>query len=143
VLHRLIAAGRVAVEVDVARLDSLGSPVSKQSDLAKWFVLLVAVAGAAFWFAGAWVGLGVTAIGLALYQGLGRPHLRRQLVARVSGEALAEDGLWRQLWRFGGVTLVSRDPARPGRCAAPDGDWIGFARQLDSGIHVESGRPNG
>jgi tetratricopeptide (TPR) repeat protein len=143
-LHKLVSSGRVGIEIDLARLDSMDSPVVMQSDMAKWFVVLVAAAGGAFWLGGLWVGLGVTAVGLALYQGLGRPHQRKRLIARIRDEALAEEGLWRRLWRFGGVTLVSLDPARPGRCAAPDGDWIGFARGFagpDSG--VESAPPKG
>jgi tetratricopeptide (TPR) repeat protein len=155
-LHELVAAGRVGIEIDLALLDSMDSPVVMQSDMAKWFVLLIALAAAGFWLGGLWVGLGVTACGVALYQALGRPHQRRRLTARVRDVALAEDGLWRRLWRFGGVTLVSLDPALPGSCAAPEGDWIGFTRSLanpaadaprrrDGGPHggVESAPPNG
>jgi tetratricopeptide (TPR) repeat protein len=143
-LQELVHGGRVGLEIDLARLDSMDSPVVMQSDMAKWFVLLVAAACAAFWLGGLWPGLGVTAAGVALYQAIGRSHQRRRLIARIRDQALAEDGLWRRLWRFGGVTLVSLDPAQPGRCAAPDGDWIGFARRLagpDSG--VESAPPKG
>jgi tetratricopeptide (TPR) repeat protein len=148
-LHALVSSGRVGIEIDLARLDSMDSPVVMQSDMAKWFMLLIVAAAAAFWLGGLWVGLGVTVAGLALYQGLGRPHQRRRLIARIRDQALVEDGLWRRLWRFGGIILVSLDPARPGRCAAPDGDWIAFARQLagrdgsgeDGG--VESAAPKG
>ena len=142
-LHRLITTGRVGLEIDLARLDSMDSPVVMQSDMAKWFVVLIAAAAGAFWLGGLWVGLGVTAVGLALYQGLGRPHMRRRLIARIRDDALAEEGLWRRLWRFGGVTLVSLDPAHPGRCVAPDGDWIGFARSFAPESGVESARPKG
>ncbi len=144
-LHRLVGAGRVGIEIDLARLDSMDSPVVMQSDMAKWFVLLVVGVCAAFWLGGLWAGLGAAAAGLALYQGVGRPYQRRQLIARIRDVALAEDGLWRSLWRFGGVTLVSLDPARPGRCAAPEGDWIGFARGFESAAEsgVESAPPTG
>jgi hypothetical protein len=147
-LFGLVNAGRVGVEIDLARLDSMDSPVVMQSDMAKWFVLLVAAGAAGFWFGGIWVGLGVTVVGVAIYQIVGRPYQRRRLTQRVRDGALGEDALWRQLWRFGGVTLVSLDPAQPGRCVAPEGDWIAFTRTLagaaggcDSG--VESAPPKG
>jgi tetratricopeptide (TPR) repeat protein len=150
-LRALVSAGRVAVEIDLARLDSMDSPIVMQSDMAHWFVLLVAVGAVAFWFGGLWVGLAVTALGVALYQVVGRPYQRRRLTVRVRDVALGDDPLWRRLWRFGGVTLVSLDAARPGRCAAPEGDWIGFTRSfagetaaasLEDGS-VESARPKG
>lgn len=134
-LKSLVDSGRIGVEVELKRLDSMDSPVAMQSDMAKYFLLLMVAAGLAFWLGGLWVGAGVSAIGLALYQGLGRPYQRRRLEARIRDEALADDPLWRQLWRFGGVRLVSRDPALPGDCLAPDGDWIAFSRRFA----VESG----
>jgi hypothetical protein len=147
-LAGLVSAGRVGVEIDLARLDSMDSPVVMQSDMAKWFVLLVVAGAAGFWFGGIWVGLGVTVMGVAVYQAVGRPYHRRHLTQRVRDVALGEDALWRQLWRFGGVTLVSLDPAQPGRCVAPEDDWIAFTRNLagtaagrESG--VESAPPKG
>lgn len=133
-LKSLVDSGRIDFDFDLARLDSMDSPIAMQSDLAKYFVLLIVVAGLAFWQGGLWIGLAVTAVGVAVYQLLGRPYQRRRLAARIRGEALADDLLWRQLWRFGGLRLISRDPAHPGECRAPDGDWIGFTR----GFAVES-----
>ncbi|MBL8838571.1 MAG: tetratricopeptide repeat protein [Alphaproteobacteria bacterium] len=133
-LKALVDSGRIDFAFDLARLDSMDSPVAMQSDLAKYFILLIVVAGLAFWFGGLWIGIATTLVGVGIYQMLGRPYQRRRLYARIRAEALADDLLWRQLWRFGGLRLISRDPARPGECVAPDGDWIGFTR----GFAVES-----
>ena len=134
VLKSLVDSGRVDIDFELARLDSMDSPIAMQSDLGKYFILLIVVAGLGFWLGGMWVGLGVTVVGVAIYQLLGRPYQRRRLAARIRDEALPDDLQWRQLWRFGGLRLISRDPAHPGECIAPDGDWIAFTR----GFAVES-----
>jgi hypothetical protein len=124
-LRRLRQAGTVALELDHRRLAHIDSPVAVEAEGTRWVYLGIVAAGAGWWFLGIWAGLGVAAAALALYLTL-KADLRRRAARRIDERALADAGLWRRLWRFGGVTLEARDR----RCAAPAGNWMQFVRDL-------------
>jgi hypothetical protein len=126
-LRGLIADGAVRLELDLARLDHIDSPVAVEADSNIWIYGGVLASGIVFWRAGLWPGIATVAAGLTLYVTAGRAYVRRRLRRRVEERALAESELWRRLWRFGGVALVER--ASGSRCAAPDGNWMALVRR--------------
>ena len=125
-LRRLREAGKVALELDHRRLAHIDSPVAVEAESNRWVYVGIVAAGAAWWFLGTGAGLAVAAVAVALYLPLVKADLRRRAARRIDERALAEAAVWRKLWRFGGVTLS----ADGRRCAAPDGNWMQFVRDL-------------
>lgn len=125
-LRRLRQAGTVALELDHRRLAHIDSPVAVEAEGNRWVYLGIVAAGSGWWFLGIWAGLGVAAAALALYLTLVKADLRRRAARRIDHRALADAALWRRLWRFGGMTLA----AEGRRCAAPEGNWMQFVRDL-------------
>jgi hypothetical protein len=128
-LRRLLALGRVRLELDVARLEHIDSPVVVEADSNIWVYTLLAICAAVFWRAGPWPGVAAIIASLALYLTAGRRYVRRRLIRRVHERALGDGESWRRLWRFGGVTLVAEGA---GRCVAPEGNWMALVRILTS-----------
>jgi hypothetical protein len=124
-LREILAAGEAKLALDVRRLEHPDSPVVVPAEATRWFVLLAAAIGAAWWFGG-WFGAGVAAAAsVAIWYGWVRRHLARRIRGRVDRLALEDVVAWRKLWRIGGVTLV---PRLGSPCAAPDGNWMQFVR---------------
>jgi len=125
-LRRLRNAARLSLELDHRRLAHIDSPVVVEAESTRLVYFGVAASAAAWWFYGAAAGLAAAAACLALYLTLGRADLRRRIARRVEEQALGDIRLWRRLWRFGGVSLNGDGR----RCAAPDGNWMQFVREL-------------
>jgi hypothetical protein len=126
-LRRLIELGKLRLELDLARLDHIDSPVAVEADSNIWVYGLIAICAVAFWQGGTAPGVAAIAISLVLYFTVARAYVRRRLTRRVHERALGDGEVWRRLWRFGGVTLVGD---RDARCAAPEGNWMALVRSL-------------
>jgi hypothetical protein len=122
-------AGRLALELDHRRLAHIDSPVAVEAESTRFVYGGLALSAAAWWFLGTEAGLAVAALSLAAYLTLGKADVRRRTARRVEERALGDIALWRRLWRFGGVVLAAGDR----RCAAPDGNWMQFVRELGDG----------
>ncbi len=134
-LRRLVACGTVRLELDLARLEHIDSPVVVEADSNIWVYTLLAVCAVVFWRAGPWPGVAAIVASLALYLTAGRRYVRRRLIRRVHERALGDGEVWRRLWRFGGVTLVA---GGAGRCIAPAGNWMALVRHLLSSSKTAS-----
>jgi hypothetical protein len=134
-LRALLAQGRLRLELDLARLEHIDSPVAVEADSNIWVYGAIAVCAVAFWQGGAYPGLAAIAVSLALYFTVARRYVRRRLVRRVHERALGDGEIWRQLWRFGGVALVEAESGEGGsfRCVAPQGNWMALVRRLAAG----------
>lgn len=129
-LQELVAAGRVIIEVDAGRLNNVESPVYVDADTARW-AFAVVIGAVAAWVAFDWrAALGVAVLVLVLYRIIGRRRIAGAIERRVHKEALTDIGVWRQLWRHGGVTLRSGAGADARSCAAPEGNWMGFVGEM-------------
>ncbi len=126
-LVRLPQSGQVALRYDFKRLQHIDSPVGAEADGNIWAYGGIALALAVWWLAGWQAASAVAVIGIAAYMTLGRAFIRRRIRHRVENQALVRLELWRKLWRFGGVTLVT-----PGGedCAAPAGNWMALMRRI-------------
>ncbi len=124
-LRGLLAEGRVTLVLDARRLDKPDSPVSVQAESTRWLYALVLAVGAALWGAGAVGGVAATAAAVALWYGVVRPDVGRRIRRRGETAALNDAGLWRQVWRHGGLAL-GEPGAAP--CLAPQGNWMEFVR---------------
>jgi hypothetical protein len=130
-LRALLARGRLRLELDLARLDHMDSPVAVEADSNIWVYGAIAVCAVVFWQFGTYPGLAAIAVSLALYFTVARRYVRRRLVRRVHERALGDGEIWRRLWRFGGVTLVEEGNGNAdGRCIAPQGNWMALVRRL-------------
>ena len=134
-LCRLVASGTLRLELDLARLDHIDSPVAVEADSNIWVYGLIAVCAVVFWREGMLPGVAAVAASLVLYSTAGRTYVRRRLIRRVHERALGDDEVWRRLWRFGGVTLVESESAEDPteRCTAPQGNWMALVRRLAAG----------
>jgi hypothetical protein len=128
-LRRLLERGELRLELDLARLDHIDSPVAVEADSNIWVYGLIVVCAAAFWQGGTGPGVAAIGISLVLYFTVARAYVRRRLSRRVHERALGDGEVWRRLWRFGGVTLVGD---RGARCAAPEGNWMAVVRSLST-----------
>jgi hypothetical protein len=130
-LRALLARGRLRLELDLARLDHMDSPVAVEADSNIWVYGAIAVCAVVFWQLGTYPGLAAIAVSLALYFTVARRYVRRRLVRRVHDRALGDGEIWGRLWRFGGVTLVEEGNGdADGRCIAPQGNWMALVRRL-------------
>jgi hypothetical protein len=129
-LRRLVARGTLRLELDLARLDHIDSPVAVEADSNIWVYGLIVVCTVVFWQEGTLPGVAAIAVSLILYLTAGRRYVRRRLIRRVHERALGDGEVWRRLWRFGGVTLVVEGAER---CAAPHGNWMALVRRLAAG----------
>jgi hypothetical protein len=134
-LRALLAQGRLRLELDLARLDHIDSPVAVEADSNIWVYGAIAVCAVAFWQGGTYPGLAAIAVGLALYFTAARRYVRRRLIRRVHERALGDGEIWRRLWGFGGVTLVEAGSGEgsSSRCVAPQGNWMALVRRLAPG----------
>jgi hypothetical protein len=130
-LRALLARGKLRLELDLARLDHIDSPVAVEADSNIWVYGAIAVCAAAFWQGGTYPGIAAIAISLALYFTVARRYVRRRLVRRVHERALGDGEIWRRLWRFGGIALVAASAGgAEDRCVAPQGNWMALVRRL-------------
>jgi hypothetical protein len=79
-LRALLARGKLRLELDLARLDHIDSPVAVEADSNIWVYGAIAVCAAAFWQGGTYPGIAAIAISLALYFTVARRYVRRRLV---------------------------------------------------------------
>jgi len=140
-LCRLLERGTVRLELDFARLDHFDSPVAVEADSNIWVYGLIAICIAVFARAGAWPGIAAIGVSLAIYYSAGRIYVRRRLARRVREQSLGDSRLWRQLWQFGGVSLVLDVPGAGQRCTAPDGNWMALVREAASGPRAAASAP--
>jgi hypothetical protein len=124
-LRALIASGALRLDLDFKRLDHMDCPVAVEADSNVWIYAGVALCALAFWLGGGWIGFAAAAAYLTLYLTLGRRYVHRRLRRRIDEAALNDSEIWRRLWRFGGVMLVTDDGIR---CVAPGGNWMALVR---------------
>jgi hypothetical protein len=126
-LREQIDSGALRFEIDMKRHDSLDSPIYVAAHKEQMALAFIVVVGGTWWLWGAWAA-GGAALAMALgYVSLGRRYLRRQLEKRAHDVALKDAVIWRKLWRFGGIRLVSRAAnGTEAACAAPDESWMRF-----------------
>lgn len=126
-IRRAYSAGRVAIDVNLRAVSRSGSPSFRTTDIVvPWFSLAavsVYLAVAQHLLAG----LGLLAAGAAAILLWLRPYNRRRTVDRTIAMALDKLEYWQAFWSLGGLSLARPDGRR---CAAPEGDWQGFARDL-------------
>jgi hypothetical protein len=128
-LRRLIIDGHAKLKLDYARLDQIDSPVAVEADSNIWAYGGILVTIAAGWRGGMTIGIIAAAVSVAAYYTAGKLYVHRRLERRVRERALQEAGLWRRLWRRGGIELVVDDD----RCVAPDGNWMELVRRKCAG----------
>jgi hypothetical protein len=136
-LRELLAGGHVRLDLDAVRLDKPDSPVSVQAESTRWLYALTLGAGAAAWWLGVAAGIAASAAAVGLWYGVARPDVARRIRRRVETVALHDAGLWRRVWRHGGLALGAAG-APP--CRAPDGNWMEFVRVRCPPRRSEDGR---
>ncbi len=122
--------GTIALRLDFRRLNQMDSPVAVEADSNIWIYGLLALVGVVYYFVGWQASLGVFIAGTVAYFTIGRRYVHQRVEKRVRETALTDTTVWQKLWRFGGVTLVTKTRAD---CAAPGGNWIGLVRTVRSG----------
>ena len=128
-LRASLRAGRVELRLDARRLDMVDSPVSVQAESTRWLYGMVLATGAAWWWGGEAAGLATGAASVACWFLWVRRDVARRIRRRVETVALHDAATWRRLWRHGGLALGVAGGG--GACAAPDGNWMQFVRDLD------------
>lgn len=124
-LRRLIVDGRVRLDFDAKHLRGMDSPVAVEAETGRWAYAMVIVVALAFWWQGWQGGLAAGVVMAALYLTLGRRRMADNLRKRIMDKALIDIGIWRKLWRHGGVSLQHQsEGAAP--CRAPGDSWIRF-----------------
>ncbi|MGH6969361.1 MAG: hypothetical protein ACREEN_09695 [Stellaceae bacterium] len=129
-LNRLRTDREIALRFDYKKLTHLDSPVGSEADGNIWAYGGLALTVAAWWFRGWHVAFAAAVASVLIYFTVGRLYMHRRIRRRIEGKALADLGLWRKLWKFGGVVLV---PSAGDECAAPQGNWMALVRNLGSG----------
>lgn len=124
-LRALLAQGAARIEIDAVKLNHMDSPIARESESTRWFAVLFALAAAAWWFGGWLAGASTVVVAIAFWFLYVRSDLRRRVERRVRETALNDVQIWRKLWRFGGVRLVSDGAV----CAAPGDNWMQFVRE--------------
>ena len=128
-LRASLRAGKVELRLDARRLDKEDSPVSVQAESTRWLYGLVVASGAAWWWGGLVAGLAAGAASVACWYFWVLPDVARRIRHRVETIALDDPTTWRRLWRHGGVVLATAGGGAA--CAAPDGNWMQFVRDLE------------
>ncbi len=124
-LDELVAAGKVRVKFELARLRGLDSPIAVQADTERWALGLVALTGIAWWWQGIPAAAAVFGLGVVAYLAIGRPGVARRLEQRIHQKALKDIAVWRALWQHGGISLEATSGTHE-PCVAPKGSWIRF-----------------
>lgn len=129
-LCRLYTEGKLEISLDYGRLKHMDSPVGVEADSNIWAYGVIVVTLAAAWLGGWLAGGGVFLAGVVAYFTIGRHYVHRRMEKRIEETALTDANVWQKLWRFGGLTLVAFEPGVAEPCAAPNGNWLAFVRQL-------------
>jgi hypothetical protein len=126
-LKKLVADGTVALRIDQKRLTHMDSPVVCDPDSTRWLYGLAVICALVWWRGGTTYGLVAIAVAAVIYATVARTYVKRRLERRVQEIALSDPTIWRKLWRFGGVALVTKDHAPP--CTAPKDNWVNFVQK--------------
>lgn len=129
VLRKLVGAQWVAMELNAAILNRVDSPLSLLAEDTRWIVLGLIGGGGALIFVGWPLAIGICVLVLVTYFFIGRRRATDALHKRALG-ALDDSAEWRKLWRYGGVTLNASPAIGVSACAAPDGNWMKFVREI-------------
>lgn len=120
-----LEAGRVRLDLDVAKLSAPKSPVHRASDSNQAFALVFALMALAAWLAPLVASIPLALALLAGYQLLLPRYLRLRLEKRIRTQSAADLDEWQKLWHFGGVALaMAGDPPRNSDIRQ---DWRRFA----------------
>ncbi len=133
--NRLVAAyrrGEVAIDIDAASLGHPHCPLSARVYSTRAFYIIVAVVGLSFAAFGYEVAIGVAVGSLLLYWIVGRRLVHRKMRAFACAQITGNFELWRNMWRFGGITLSRSTANGPVNCRAPDESWRSFARDCET-----------
>ena len=126
-LKKLVADGTVALQIDQKRLTHMDSPVVCDPDSTRWLYGLAVICALVWWRGGTTYGLVAIGVDAVTYATVARTYVKRRLERRVQEIALSDPTIWRKLWRFGGVALVTKDQAPP--CTAPKDNWVSFVQK--------------
>ncbi|HVJ53811.1 MAG TPA: hypothetical protein VM689_15185 [Aliidongia sp.] len=124
-LDRLVESGRITLAIDRTKLGHIDFPLGLEADANRWIYPMVAATAAIWWLFGLWAGLGAAAAMIPAYLTLGRAYMARRLDRRIREQGLKQVELWRRIWRFGGVVLMTEDGAS---CQGPAGNWMALVR---------------
>ncbi len=116
--------GRVAIRLDLKKLDHMDSPIAVQADSGIWIFGLIVATGLTGWFAGMPAGIGVVVVGAIAYATIGRRVIQRKMRRRFFEVGIKNIGDWRKLWGLQGITLECAESGEV--CSSPDGNWIRF-----------------
>jgi hypothetical protein len=133
-LRQALDDGRLQIEMDVAKLDHVDSPVFVQAEKS-WWVYAALFGGIALgWFVEWHAGVIFAVAVFALYFIVGRRIILTRMRQRLRKVIMEDLALWRKQWRLKGLVLV----AGGARCESQDGSWIRFAM-----AHVAGETPAG
>ena len=122
-----VKAGELSLRYDFKRLRHMDSPVAVEAESTRWAYATIVAILASLWLGGWWLALGVAGIVSTLYYVVGLRLIERNIRRRIDERSLGSLDDWQKLWRFGGVTLATRDDKI---CEAPDGNWMALVREL-------------
>ncbi len=130
-LRAALEDGRVAIRLDLKKLDHMDSPIAVQAESGIWIFGLIVVAGLIWWFAGTAAAIGAVVAGAIAYATVGRRTVERKMRRRLFEVAIKNIEPWRKLWRLQGITLEWTESGDV--CSSPDGNWVRFV--LDHVTH--------
>ncbi len=116
--------GRVAIRLDLKKLDHMDSPIAVQADSGIWIFGLIVATGLTWWFAGTAAGIGAVVVGAIAYATIGRRVIQRKMRRRFFEVGIKNIEPWRKLWELQGITLECAESGEV--CSSPDGNWIRF-----------------
>ncbi len=116
--------GRVAISLDLKKLDHMDSPIAVQAESNRWLYGLIVAAGLIWWFAGTAAGIGAVVVAAIVYATIGRRMVERKMRRRFFEVGIKNIGDWRKLWGLQGITLECAENGDV--CSSPDGNWIRF-----------------
>lgn len=132
-LAAAIDRGEVLIDLERSLATHVHSPVASEAEGNLLLLAVAAPVAVLWWWRGHMTGLVAAPIaGLVLSLCYGR-LLAWRMRRRVLSRDLREIGLWRRLWRFGGVTLRTVRGGPGKSCAAPEESWQRFALALAPG----------
>jgi hypothetical protein len=128
-LVRHVKAGELELRCDFKRLRHMDCPVAVEAEGTRWAYVTIAAMLLGLWRGGWWFALAAAGIGSVLYYTIGARLIERNIRRRIDERSLGSLDDWQKLWRFGGVTLATREGEA---CDAPDGNWMALVREMES-----------
>jgi len=124
-LRAAIERGDVDVSLDVKRQHHVDSPLYRDSDSSPFIYISMLLIGAATWFYGWQVGVGVFVAAAVLYMVGVRRFVAARMRKRLMDTVLTDPEQFRKAWKLKGLSF--RHKASGTVCESPDGLWRSFA----------------